>query len=53
MDQRPLGGSKRGDQLYGLLAARATAEAILSSRPTQMAEPEACPLLDGSPWTVQ
>jgi len=53
MDQRPIGGSRRGGQLYGLLAARATAEATLSSRPTQRAEPEACPLLDGSPWTGQ
>jgi hypothetical protein len=38
-------------QLDGLLAARATAEATLSSRPTQRAEPDVCPLLDGSRWT--
>ena len=34
-------------------AGRATAEASLSSRPTQRAEPEAYPLLVGSPWTGQ
>ena len=53
MDLRPICESRRGGLLYGLLAASPTAEATLSSRPTQRAEPEACPLLDGSPWTGQ
>jgi hypothetical protein len=53
MDQRPIGEKQVLGP--GVRAARRLghAEATLSSRPTQRAEPEACPLRAGSPWTGQ
>ena len=53
MGQRPFSSSKRRGQLDGLLAARATAEATLSSCSTHRAVPQAGKLLERTRGTKE